>query len=109
LPESGICSREKGFQQRKLPKDTGKSPVFRKRIFLSVIGAVKEIAAKDSNKSIIKTAWIGFSETCGFILSGEDTVKLSVTLLKLDSLWHLSQLLLQHGLGFENNEKEINE
>jgi hypothetical protein len=43
---------------------------------------------------------------CG---SADEELNKSVTLLKLKSLWHLSQPLLQQGLGVENNEKDSNE
>ena len=41
--------------------------------------------------------------------SDDDPVNSSVTLLKLNSLWHFSQSFPQQGLGVENNEKDANE
>jgi hypothetical protein len=41
--------------------------------------------------------------------SADEQSKASVTLLKLKTLWHLSQPLLQQGFGVENNEKDSNE
>lgn len=86
MQSQGIHPYKEGYQQRKLPKNTGKSPVFRKRNFLGVMVAANGAAGNVLNKSIIKPAWTGLIVTCGFTSSEDDTVKSSVTLLKLNSL-----------------------